>query len=106
MTPLVKGHLAMLIFSALVAGSFSLGSMAANEIAPVALNALRFWLASALIFVAVVATGGRLHVVTHASWRYLVLGSIFSVYFVLMFEGLKTAPPVSTSAVFYADPLF
>jgi drug/metabolite transporter (DMT)-like permease len=104
-TPLVKGHLAMLIFSALVAGSFSLGSMAANEIAPVALNALRFWLASALIFVAVVATGGRLHVVTHASWRYLVLGSIFSVYFVLMFEGLKTAPPVSTSAVFTLTPL-
>lgn len=40
-----RGHLAMLLFSALVAGSFSLGSLAANEIAPAALNAVRFLIA-------------------------------------------------------------
>lgn len=33
------GHLAMLTFSALVAGSFSLGGQVANEIDPAALNA-------------------------------------------------------------------
>jgi hypothetical protein len=30
-----------------------------------------------------------------APWRYLVLAGLFAVYFVLMFEGLKTAPAVS-----------
>ncbi|MGR3696834.1 MAG: EamA family transporter, partial [Roseovarius sp.] len=45
MTPALKGHLAMLCFSGLVAGSFALGSMAAQHIAPAALNAPRFLLA-------------------------------------------------------------
>ena len=40
-----------------------------------------------------------------APWRYLVLGALFAVYFVLMFEGLKTAPPVSASAVFTLTPV-
>ena len=40
------GHLAMLCFSVLVAGSFALGVLAANDIAPMALNAVRFWIAS------------------------------------------------------------
>jgi drug/metabolite transporter (DMT)-like permease len=34
-----------------------------------------------------------------------VLGGLFSVYFVLMFEGLKTAAPVSAAAVFTLTPL-
>ena len=34
MTEAMKGHLAMLCFSMLIAGSFALGSMAANHIAP------------------------------------------------------------------------
>ena len=39
-----------------------------------------------------------------ASWRYFVLGGTFSVYFILMFEGLKTASPVSVVAVFTLIP--
>jgi drug/metabolite transporter (DMT)-like permease len=34
-----------------------------------------------------------------------VLGGLFAVYFVTMFEGLKTAPPVSASAVFTLTPI-
>jgi drug/metabolite transporter (DMT)-like permease len=34
-----------------------------------------------------------------------VLGGVFAIYFVLMFEGLKTAAPVSTAAVFTLTPL-
>ena len=45
MTPGIQGHLAMLAFSAMVAGSFSLGAMMANDIDPVVFNAARFWLA-------------------------------------------------------------
>ncbi len=105
MTPAFRGHAAMLTFSALVAGSFSLGALVANEIDPAALNALRFVLAACIIGVAVLATGGMTRAALAAPWRYLVLGGLFSVYFVLMFEGLKTAPPVSAAAVFTLTPL-
>ncbi|MEQ9695327.1 DMT family transporter [Shimia sp. SDUM112013] len=105
MTNAARGHLAMLLFSALVAGSFSLGSLAANEIAPAALNALRFLIAGVVIGVAALASTGLPRSAARAPWRYLVLGGLFATYFVLMFEGLKTAVPVSTAAVFTLTPL-
>ena len=86
------GHLAMLAFSALIAGSFSLGSLVANEIAPAALNAVRFLLAAVIIGALGAATGVLNRAVARAPWRYLILGGLFATYFVLMFEGLKTAP--------------
>ena len=95
----------MLTFSALVAGSFSLGSLAANEIAPTALTALRFLIASFVIGAAALATTGLPKSAARAPWRYVVLGGLFAIYFVLMFEGLKTAPPVSTAAVFTLTPI-
>ncbi len=95
----------MLAFSALVAGSFSLGSLAANEISPAALNAVRFMIASLVIGAAMMATTDVSRGAFRAPWRYLVLGGLFAVYFVLMFEGLKTAPPVSAAAVFTLTPV-
>ena len=105
MTPGLQGHLAMLTFSALVAGSFSLGSMAANEISPAALNAARFAIAAVVIGIAMMATTGLPRGALRAPWRYAVLGGLFGIYFVLMFEGLKTAKPVSAAAVFTLIPL-
>jgi len=101
----LRGHAAMLVFSALVAGAFSFGAMAANDIAPAALNAVRFWIASAIIGGIVMARGGVPRFALAAPWRYLLLGAIFGSYFVLMFEGLKTAAPVSAAAVFTLTPL-
>ncbi|MCX8953770.1 DMT family transporter, partial [Ruegeria sp. NA] len=105
MNPQMRGHLAMLAFSALVAGSFSLGSMIANEIAPAALNAVRFAIAAVVIGVAALATTGLPRSAAQAPWRYLVLGGLFATYFVLMFYGLQTAPPVSAAAVFTLTPV-
>ncbi|MEM8654523.1 MAG: DMT family transporter [Pseudomonadota bacterium] len=105
MTPSLRGHAAMLLFSALVAGSFSLGALAANEIAPAALNAVRFWIAALVIGVAVAARGGIPRSALNAPWRYALLGGTFAIYFVLMFEGLKTAAPVSAAAVFTLTPV-
>jgi len=104
-SPSSQGHLAMLTFSALVAGSFSLGAQVADEIAPAAINALRFAIAAVVIGVAAMVTGGIPRSAARAPWRYLVLGALFSTYFVLMFEGLKTAPALSVSAVFTLTPL-
>jgi drug/metabolite transporter (DMT)-like permease len=100
-----QGHLAMLSFSALVAGSFSLGSMAAPLIDPMALTSARFLLAGLLVGLAAFATTGIRRSALAAPWRYLVLGSLLAAYFVLMFQGLKTAEPVSTAAVFTLTPI-
>ncbi|MEM9584640.1 MAG: DMT family transporter [Pseudomonadota bacterium] len=105
MSEVAKGHLAMLLFSLLVAGSFALGGIVANDIAPTALNAMRFVIAGALIGGAALVTGGIPRSTWVAPWRYLILGGLFAVYFVLMFEGLKTAPPISTAAVFTLTPV-
>jgi len=104
MSPQTQGHLAMLTFSALVAGSFSLGGMVANEIAPLALNAIRFVIAGLVVGAFAVATTGISRSALVAPWRYVLLGGLFAIYFVLMFEGLKTSPPVSSAAVFTLVP--
>jgi len=100
-----RGHLAMLAFSALVAGSFSLGVLAAPHIDPGALSVARFVLAGILVGAAALATTGIPRSAWAAPWRYLVLGGLLAAYFVLMFEGLKTAPAVSAAAVFTLTPL-
>ncbi|KIN62346.1 Integral membrane protein [Sulfitobacter noctilucicola] len=105
MTAGTQGHLAMLAFSALVAGSFSLGGLMANEIDPAAFTAVRFCIAAVFVFILAQMRGGFAPRSFAAPWRYGVLGGLFGIYFVLMFEGLKTAPPVSAAAVFTLVPL-
>src|SRR5690606_24804787 len=101
----LRGHLAMALFSMLVAGSFPLGAMMANAVSPVAFTALRFLLSGVIIGVAVLLTTGLPRQAARAPWRYAVLGGLFAAYFVLMFEGLKTAAPVSAAAVFTLTPI-
>jgi len=100
-----RGHLAMLGFSMLVAGSFALGVRIADAISPTALTTARFALALAAMAGLAAATGGLTRRALAAPWRYLVLGGLLALYFVLMFEGLKTAPPVSAAAVFTLTPV-
>lgn len=104
MTEAGRGHLAMLCFSALVAGSFSLGGMAAPFIDPAVMNAVRFAIAAVSLWALAWGAGAITPQVFHAPWRYIVLAGLFAVYFVTMFEGLKTAAPVSMSAVFTLNP--
>jgi drug/metabolite transporter (DMT)-like permease len=93
----------MLLFSALVAGSFSLGARVADLVDPVAFTALRCWVAAAAIAAGLAVTGGLQR--PRAVWRQGVLGLLYAIYFVLMFEGLKTAPAVAASAVFTLTPI-
>ncbi|HJL56165.1 MAG TPA: EamA family transporter [Arenicellales bacterium] len=104
-SPTVLSHGAMLLFSALVAGSFSLGHMIANEITPAALTALRFVIAAMILGVLVWRTCGVSRDDLAALWRYLLLGGLMGAYFILMFEGLKTASAVSGSAGFSFSPM-
>lgn len=99
-----RGHLAMLSFSALVAGSFSLGGMVGPFIEPEVLNAIRFAFVALVLGALAWMTGGMQRETFRAPWRYLFLAGLFAIYFVSMFEGLKTAQPVSMAAVFTLTP--
>ena len=100
----LAGHGAMLAFSALVAGSFALGVMAAGEIDPAVLMVPRFVLGAALVG-ATAAVAGKLRASYYrGAWRHAVLGGLFAAYFILMFEALKTADAVSAAAIFTLTP--
>lgn len=101
----LRGHAAMALFAVLVAGSFSFGGRVANMVDPAALTAIRFLIAACLIGAVAAATVGFKREQAQAPWRYIVLGGLFCIYFVTMFEGLKTAPPVSAAAVFTLTPI-
>jgi drug/metabolite transporter (DMT)-like permease len=103
MTQEFKGHLAMLCFSALVAGSFALGTLIANNVPPLVVTVIR--LAITAIFLAgiiLVTRGDRISF--KAPWRYVVLGACLALYFILMFEALKTSPAISLSVEFTMTP--
>ena len=99
------GHLAALAFAALVAGSFSLGDLAAPHLAPAALNAVRYLIAL-LVMLAVYLTLFRsVPPPPTAIWRYLILGGLMATFLVLMFVALQISTPVSTGTVFTLIPL-
>jgi drug/metabolite transporter (DMT)-like permease len=102
-----NGHLAMLVFSFLVAGSFSLGALAmkTGTISPIAFNGVRFLIATCAVGVLAMATGGITRSALQAPWRYAILGGLFALYFIMMFKGLETATPISISALFTLTPL-
>ena len=104
-THISRGHLAMLLFSFLIAGSFSFGTRIANLMEPTAIMALRFAIAGGAVGTIAALGPGVKRRYFDAPWRYLVLGGLFAIYFGLMFEGLKTASPVSASAVFTLTPI-
>ncbi|WP_235897633.1 DMT family transporter [Neoaquamicrobium microcysteis] len=99
------GHLAMVLFAALVSASYSIGALAAPLIGPAAINAMRFVIGIATMGAAVmIVTGGHIPK-PRASWRYLILGSLMATFFVTMFMALRLTDPVSAGAVFTLMPL-
>lgn len=105
LSPGQQGHLAMLSFSALVAGAFSLGRLASPYIAPEAMTVGRFVLSAILVGAAAAMGKGIRPSALVSPWRYAVLGGLMGIYFVLMFEGLKTAEAVPMAAVFTLTPM-
>lgn len=99
------GHIAMLVYAALVAGSFSFGALAAPSIGASSLTAMRFFLAAILMGAALIAITGRVPTLPKSVWRYGLLGTLMGVFFILMFVALRVTNPVSTSAVFTLIPL-
>ena len=96
----------MLAFSIFVSGSFTFGSLIANEISPELLTFYRFLIAT--IILGVILYFNKSIYAHHLKniWRYFVLGAIYSIYFVFMFVALKYTTTVSTAAIFTLLPLF
>ncbi len=100
---ILLAHLAMLAYALLIAGSFSFGALAAPHVPPTVLNALRFLAASVLMGLMLLASQRRVRMPS-SPWRFLILGGLMAVYFVLMFVALRITDPVSTGAVFTLIP--
>lgn len=98
-------HLAMLLFAALIAGSFTTGALAVPFLAPAPLNAIRFAMASAMMGVAAFGFARHRFALPAAPWRFGITGVLMAIYFVTMFVALTMTKPVATSAVFTLIPL-
>jgi len=95
----------MLAFATLVAGSFSLGQVIAQEMDPYALTTLRFSVGACVMTIAALLTTPIKRAYLAAPWRYFAMGACMALYFAMMFVGLETATAVSTSALFTLTPL-
>ena len=100
-----SGHMAMLLFSLLVSGSFVLGSIIANLISPDLVTFLRFLIAFIAIAILILYQSKFCFLKYLSIGRSLILGALISIYFITMFEGLKTASSTSMAVVFTLTPL-
>jgi drug/metabolite transporter (DMT)-like permease len=95
----------MLLFAALIAGSFTTGALAVPHLAPVPLNAVRFILAALLMGVVAFGVMRQPFALPRAPWRFGIMGFLMAIYFVTMFIALTMTLPVATSAVYTLVPL-
>ena len=102
---IASGHMAMLMFSLLVSGSFVLGSIIANLISPDLVTFLRFLIAFIVIAILILYQSKYCFLKYLSIGRSLILGALISIYFITMFEGLKTASSTSMAVVFTLTPL-
>ena len=102
---IASGHMAMLLFSLLVSGSFVLGSIIANLISPDLVTFLRFLIAFIAIAILILYQSKFRFLKYLSIGRSLILGALISIYFITMFEGLKTASSTSMAVVFTLTPL-
>ncbi len=101
----LKGHLAMLLFAVLIAGSFSFGGLAARYMEA---EPLMLWRYIMTIAVMAALAFGVFRVPARfprEAWRFLLLGGLIAIYMLTMFMALEFTSPVATGAVFTLMPL-
>ena len=101
----LKGHLAMLLFAVLIAGSFSFGGLAARYMEAEPLTLWRYMLT--IVVMAALAFGvfKMPAVWPKEVWRFLLLGGLIAIYMLTMFTALEFTSPIATGAVFTLMPL-
>ena len=100
----LSGHIAMLFFSIVVSVSFVAGSRIANFIDPNVVTFYRFLIA--VFFITIIITIQKKWIQSKfvSIWRSAILGGLIAIYFITMFEGLKTASSTSMAVVFTLTP--
>ena len=100
----IKSHLVMLLFSLFVEGSFVFGKIYAELIEPELLTFYRFLLGAVILGSYLILRKKLSSDLFFKPWRYLILGGIYSVYFVFMFIALRYTSTISTAAIFALMP--
>ena len=100
----IWGHGAMLLFSLCVSVSYILGAMVANDIEPGAITVARFLIGAIIMGALLFISKNLKREDFKKPWRFLILGLSIIIYFVLMFEALKTASSLSLAVVFTLTP--
>ena len=96
----------MFLFSLFVTGSFIFGKLYAEIIEPELLTFYRFLFGALILGSYLLYSKNLSRSLLFRPWRYLVLGGIYSVYFVFMFIALRYTSTISTSAIFALMPFF
>ena len=95
----------MLLFSLCISVSYILGALVANDIEPGAITAARFLIGAMVMGTILFFSKNLKKVDFKKPGRFFVLGLSIVIYFVLMFEALKTASSLSLAVVFPLTPL-
>lgn len=101
----LSAHLAMLLFAALISGSFSFGGMIAREVSPGPLMLMRYLVTIAAMAVIAFGFARQPFRLPEKPLRFLWLGLLLAVYMFTMFVALEFTSPVQTGAVFTLMPL-
>lgn len=102
MNPFVSAHLAMLVWTVLIAVSFSAAAQVNHALDSLALTALRLLL-SALLFLPFLFRRGLPG--PRAAGAHLLLGGLLATYFGCLFEALKEVSPTDTAVLYALVPL-
>ena len=94
----------MILFSLCVSVSYILGALVANDIEPGAITAARFLIGAMVMGTILFFSKNLKKVDFKKPGRFFVLGLSIVIYFVLMFEALKTASSLSLAVVFTLTP--
>ena len=100
-----RAHGAMLVYAFLISTSFPVGKVIADQIDPLVITFLRFFLATVVFFVLLVSKEKIVLPRPKDFLRYAIISLSIAIYFVLMFEALKYTTPVKTGAIFTLLPL-
>lgn len=101
----IKYHLLALLATTLVAGSFIASEKLAGIVNPFYLTLFRFLGASLILLPVVFSKTRWRRKILPTMPRALVISLFYSVFFITLFESLKTTTPLSTGALFTLVPL-
>jgi EamA-like transporter family. len=98
-------HASMLLFAALIAGSFSFGGIAARSMDAGPLTLWRYLLTAVVMGIMAFFLFRVPFEFPRQPWRFAILGGLIALYMLTMFTALEFTSPVQTGAVFTLMPL-